>query len=588
MFYNDKYQPHITYSYNAVVIPPSPISMFLDNLCLIRLIALSFASFHRTARARAWPACRPPPSPAPAADMSFGLADMTERSKGSHSPHRRRRSSKHGHSGSGDPPFRSGKPAKHATSDTSVTLSLDETGDESSLARLKEEEIKAQNISSQLMELFEKTLEREMQLAERESVLSKQAGSLLVALQHEEAQANKISETIRNVRTVRKKLLARIQEPKWEVPHHYHMTCCEHILGHTQPHVMDVGEMIPGHLRLFASARRTTLFTKTLIYSLARAKQQRKVASDKIKTVYTDLKETRVELKEVQKSLMELKKKSHLLSKNPSGDQKQPAKSPTSTSKKVKHSFPARRPSAGARGRPGPGSRGSMGGRGPQAGGMDSIRQRYFASLNLRIGRIQAQIEDVMEKEKTSRQAEAKEWTHMTRLLADLEKSLSTKQEVERKLKTYVSRGETGEANPAFATINKIKASDGKPSRPHLPVALPTLKLTSADAEDTYDNLSGPPAAGVPDFAKVLGPDAAGAGATSETAGPTSGLSTALAAVAAKAAAAAETGDRLAGMTQAAQQPRQGEEGEKEKEEEDEEEEYPDSLDLNSMSLTPT
>lgn len=52
-----------------------------------------------------------------------------------------------------------------------------------------------------------------------------QQGQLLNALQREEARANKVSGTVRKTRHVRKKLLARIKNPRWEVKHHYHMTC---------------------------------------------------------------------------------------------------------------------------------------------------------------------------------------------------------------------------------------------------------------------------------------------------------------------------------------------------------------------------
>jgi hypothetical protein len=61
----------------------------------------------------------------------------------------------------------------------------------------------------------------------------------------------------------------------------------EHALGHTQPHVMDVGEMLPGHLRLFASARRTVLLQKAMSFSLTRARNARNQASDTIKEVYS-------------------------------------------------------------------------------------------------------------------------------------------------------------------------------------------------------------------------------------------------------------------------------------------------------------
>jgi len=46
---------------------------------------------------------------------------------------------------------------------------------------------------------------------------------------------------------------------------------------------MDVGEMLPGHLRLYALARCTSLVKKSLIYSMTRAKNERNNASEQIK-----------------------------------------------------------------------------------------------------------------------------------------------------------------------------------------------------------------------------------------------------------------------------------------------------------------
>jgi len=215
-----------------------------------------------------------------------------------------------------------------------------------------------------------------------------------------------ISETIRKVRHVRKKLLARIVSPRWEIPHHYHMTCCEHILGHTQPHVMDVGEMLPGHLRLFSHARRTTLFTKALIYSLARAKAERKNASEKIKEVYRELRRTRGELKEIDRAMASTQDKSHLLEGGAGNDAKRTL---MQAQQKMRRGRGAIELASRARQNP---------------------RQRYLASLHLPVSEIQHKIKDELQKQKSGEEAEEREWKQMEHLLEELERTTSQRRQL--------------------------------------------------------------------------------------------------------------------------------------------------------------
>lgn len=176
-----------------------------------------------------------------------------------------------------------------------------------------EEEVKHAEALSQVQKLYQDAQDRFKQLTNAERMLSSQAGQLLSALQREEARASKLSATVRKIRHTRKKMLGGIANPRWEVPHHYHMTCLEHALGHSQPHVLDVGQMVPGHLRLFTFARWGVLNHKSLIVSLNRAKCARSTFSEKIKEVYRSLRLTRQDVKEQSKLLEAMRKKSHLL-----------------------------------------------------------------------------------------------------------------------------------------------------------------------------------------------------------------------------------------------------------------------------------
>lgn len=196
--------------------------------------------------------------------------------------------------------------------DPSITKALDRQ-QQRSKERVDKEEAKHRAVSREVHEVYRQTSERYANLQKVERDLSAQAGQLLSALQREEAIANKLSVCVRKNKHIRKKLLARIANPRWEIRHHYHMTCLEHALGRTQPHVLEVGEMVPGHLLLFSYARRSTLYQKALIFSFTRAKNARNAFSEKIRKVYQKLRTTRGDLKELDSLLQTIKRKGHLM-----------------------------------------------------------------------------------------------------------------------------------------------------------------------------------------------------------------------------------------------------------------------------------
>lgn len=66
--------------------------------------------------------------------------------------------------------------------------------------------------------------------------LAARQGSLLKRLQSEEASTSQLSAIIKRYKSEHKKLLAKIANPRWEIAHHYHMTCIEHQLGSARTH----------------------------------------------------------------------------------------------------------------------------------------------------------------------------------------------------------------------------------------------------------------------------------------------------------------------------------------------------------------
>lgn len=271
---------------------------------------------------------------------------------------------------------------------------------------LAEEELKHREASSKVESLYQEAHERYKNLSAAEKLLSSQAGQLLNALQREEARAAKLSATVRKIRHTRKKMLGNIANPRWEVQHHYHMTCLEHSLGHTQPHVLEVGKMVPGHLRLFTFARLGVLIHKSLILSLNRAKVARTTFSEKIKDVYRSLRQTRQDLKEQSKLLDAMRKKSHLLGRGSGGE----GAGPSLGTSRQGGAQPLRRQRN-------------------QIRGPDSFRMRYFKSLNMSPDNVEVQkLLQRWEKDITQ------DWKHVMRALNSLEKQALSKNKAREEL----------------------------------------------------------------------------------------------------------------------------------------------------------
>ena len=75
--------------------------------------------------------------------------------------------------------------------------------------------------------------------------------------------------------------------------------------SHRQPHVLDVAELLPGHLRIFSLARGSSLYKRALLYYSAKSKADRNSVSESIQESYKRLREVRKEMKDIQR-LMDL------------------------------------------------------------------------------------------------------------------------------------------------------------------------------------------------------------------------------------------------------------------------------------------
>ena len=193
-----------------------------------------------------------------------------------------------------------------AAGDEGDQISLEER--EARLAALlAESQLAHAELSERMMDVYTQQGEKLVVLRLMEKTLSSQAGSLLKRLQSEEQSTSSLSSIIKRYKSEHKKLLAKIANPKWEIAHHYHMTVLEHHLGHRQPHVLDVAELLPGHLRIYSLARVSSLYKRALMYYSAKSKADRNSVSESIQESYKRLREVRRDMKEIQR-MMDLMK----------------------------------------------------------------------------------------------------------------------------------------------------------------------------------------------------------------------------------------------------------------------------------------
>ena len=323
-------------------------------------------------------------------------------------------------------------------------------------------------VSDQLLSLYETTLNKLFLLRSTERLLSSQSGQLLKALQAEEGQLTTLNSTLKRIRHQHKKLLGRITAPRWEVRHHYHMTCIEHSLGHRQPHVMDVAEMLPGHLRLYAIARCHALVKRGITGGVMRAKGERNSAADQIKEGYRQLRETRSEMKELGRLLEAMNAKTHLLS---SEEEKQRLESILRKHKRQLASISSNASAKQAMKGGGSGMR-SSGGRGSLGEGLagaafgpfgglgvsmlrgettlasptnaSSIRMRYLKSLNMAPRPYDARGDGseagVREEKKRVVESYNAEWKQMTHLFQRLEEQRRRKEELDNKEEPAITK----------------------------------------------------------------------------------------------------------------------------------------------------
>lgn len=83
----------------------------------------------------------------------------------------------------------------------------------------------------------------------------------------------------------RSKLLSSTDSPQWEIKHHFHILSFEHFRGNTQPHLMEIAEVLPKRLEIAAIAHNSVRHNDLLLNKFYKAKNETELLGKKLSQI---------------------------------------------------------------------------------------------------------------------------------------------------------------------------------------------------------------------------------------------------------------------------------------------------------------
>lgn len=148
--------------------------------------------------------------------------------------------------------------------------------------------------------LFARASRRSNQMKRQASTLAVMAEELSRNGREKEKLANDLLHTLKDFEDTRTKILRSIQNPQWEIPHHFHMTALEHFRGNTQPHLIEIAVALPGQLRVCAMAKQTRQANARIFSKFQEAKEERDGMAQRLEEVEKQRKTVNQRLAETQ------------------------------------------------------------------------------------------------------------------------------------------------------------------------------------------------------------------------------------------------------------------------------------------------
>eukprot|EP00494_Astrolonche_serrata_P025536 UN25797 len=127
---------------------------------------------------------------------------------------------------------------------------------------LEEINSKLKHAQTQISGLFKRTVSRIIGLKKHLRTLTAFAEDLALLGRKRDETTDTLMRTVKRCDDTRVKLLNGIEEPRWEVKHHFHIFSLEHWRGNPQPNILEVAEALPGRLLLVSLAKVNVLSTE--------------------------------------------------------------------------------------------------------------------------------------------------------------------------------------------------------------------------------------------------------------------------------------------------------------------------------------
>lgn len=186
-------------------------------------------------------------------------------------------------------------------------------------------------------------------------------------LKKKSERENNLKKAIIRLEEERRQAFGSISQPHWEIPHHFHMIALEHFRGNKQKQLADIAELFPGHLRIAAMAKQTSLLPSRMLPKFKDTQLARKTSTKEIDELEKRIQNSSAD-KEVLEECVTLIESCFGLLKKKENSEKVPAHQSNST---ADVSRATRFPSS-------------------NHGGYINIKRKYFQALNLRSGSLRA------------------------------------------------------------------------------------------------------------------------------------------------------------------------------------------------------
>ncbi|ETO09037.1 PHD zinc finger-containing protein [Reticulomyxa filosa] len=168
---------------------------------------------------------------------------------------------------------------------------------------------KHEKVTADIVEIYFEAGGRMGELRKKQRALSSYAQQLARQGTVRNESLKQYVEVLRSIENERSTMLAQVENPTWEVTHHFHMLSFEHFRGNKQAHLLEIAEVLPGRLWISAMANDANRRHEELLVRAAQTDKEREILKTKLQVVSTQRHATQEHLKDLKKMMKIIRKK---------------------------------------------------------------------------------------------------------------------------------------------------------------------------------------------------------------------------------------------------------------------------------------